>query len=201
MSKCRSYLQYHPYVPRNVPEQERRARSKFVGPTCFPPEEAKKMKLINSFTAHFDSVNKDRERKQHHQQQRSSRHRCHGGGAGGVVSLFPPDSAPENPISEEEMLVLLGEEKERNSLPHLEKYYEENNTYVFILSNGGIQVSFKDGSAVLFYRCNRSFTFLSSFKTIHTFNFASKSYVRESQITERLGESERLLAKFGVISR
>ena len=204
MSRCRNYLQYHPYVPRNVPEQERRSRSKFVGPNCFPPEEAKKMKLINSFTAHFDALNKDREKHNNNKQQQqrsSSRHRCHTGSLSQLPPLLPSDPAPENPISEEEMLVLLEEEKEKNSLPHLEKYHEENNTYVFILSNGGIQVSFKDGSAILFYRCNRSFTYLSPWKTIHTYNFASKNYVREGQITERLAESERLLTKFGVINR
>eukprot|EP00008_Paramoeba_atlantica_P005067 CAMPEP_0201479890 /NCGR_PEP_ID=MMETSP0151_2-20130828/4517_1 /ASSEMBLY_ACC=CAM_ASM_000257 /TAXON_ID=200890 /ORGANISM="Paramoeba atlantica, Strain 621/1 / CCAP 1560/9" /LENGTH=806 /DNA_ID=CAMNT_0047861593 /DNA_START=81 /DNA_END=2501 /DNA_ORIENTATION=+ len=177
LSPCRSYVHYVPYGSPQT-------KQKFLTFNKYAAEDTKKVKLLSHFVTHFDSVSNSENR----------------------PPLSNPLTTParfvsDGPSLSEEMMVSnLESNSEQWSLPQLEKWHKSGNEYVFILSQGAIQISFDDGSAIMFYRCNQSFTFLSPWKTLQTFNFSSTLYRTQRDVTERLAAAERLLLQFGVIT-
>ena len=103
-------------------------------------------------------------------------------------------------LEEEEMVSNLERNNEIWSLFHLEKWHKKGNDYVFLLSQGGIQITFEDGGAIMFYRCNQTFSFLNPEKKLQTFNFSSISHHTNPEIANRLELAERLLLEFKVIT-
>ena len=166
LSKNREYLQYFP----GLSASEVGHTPRFLTRTLFPPELAKKVKLINYFAVHFDaSANENRE----------------GRGRGGVE------------LTDAQTIEKMESSSGRWTLPNVEKCHRENEEYVFAMSNGAVQVCFQDGSSILFYRCNQNFSFITPWRSLHTFNFAA--IPPEPHVTARLLEAERLLMKYGIL--
>lgn len=145
-------------------------QSKFMTLSLFPEEYAKKVKLINYFAIHFDNLNKE--------------------------NIVPPK---QELASDMELIERLETNGAKWGLSGVEKWYKNNGEYIFVMSDGGIQICFDDGSAILFYQSSPTFSFLSPWKSLHTFNLATKNYQQERHVVERLAEAEKLVLKFGLL--
>ena len=174
LSPCGSYVQYITCD----------SQIKYMAPKGNSQKNSKKLKLLCHFVSHFNSQNAT---EQMACSQRSL--------------IFSPSISPNSPLlSEEEMVSNLERNNEIWSLFHLEKWHKKGNDYVFLLSQGGIQITFEDGGAIMFYRCNQTFSFLNPEKKLQTFNFSSISHHTNPEIANRLELAERLLLEFKVIT-
>jgi len=62
----------------------------------------------------------------------------------------------------------------------------ENDEFLFHFADGGVQISFRDGSKIMYYQKNHCFTFMSPSGAIMTYPFASAVYNVNNSIAKRV---------------